>query len=574
MKKAALLLTAFPAFAAAQDAELDALTKPQSELSVGLGYWSKDRPRLGTYDAMNREGLYGLFDAFINSRDERTGTWFQLEGRNLGLDNRALRAEWQRQGNFGVFAEYNRTTRDEPYTVLTAVQGIGTSTQRVPSPSATELGGIHLGTVRESLGAGFNKWVAGGYDFRVNVKSEDKRGDRLWGRGGAAEFAAEPIDSNTRQMDAVLAYTGKTFQVQGGYYGSWYTNNNSMVDTNLTTGAAPYFLSLPLDNQAHQAYVNGGYNFTDATRGTFKVAYTRATQNEPIPVGTGVLVSPTAPSNLDGRLDTTLLQAGVTSRASSQFSWLASLRSYESDEKTPQYLVVGPACPGCVHTTPLTLKTVTGKLEGTYRLQQGVSLTGGLDHAKQDRNVPVGDPNPAGFDNQRYVPFRSKLDETTLRLEARRSLSETLNGRVSVAHSKRDGNEFTPGNEPQVDQINPIHLADRDRNKLRAMVDWAPSQPLTLTFSFDYARDEYGHSDARPYGLIDGSAMLFSVDASYVISERWSINAWYTRDRTEATQRGQRDGTGDPALATKEAQLEDLGDTVGVGLRGTLRPKL
>ena len=233
-----------------------------------------------------------------------------------------------------------------------------------------------------------------------------------------------------------------------------------------------------------------------------------------------------------------------------------------------------PACPGCVHTTPLTLKTVTGKLEGTYRLQQGVSLTGGLDHAKQDRNVPVGDPNPAGFDNQRYVPFRSKLDETTLRLEARRSLSETLNGRVSVAHSKRDGNEFTPGNEPQVDQINPIHLADRDRNKLRAMVDWAPSQPLTLTFSFDYARDEYGHSDARPYGLIDGSAMLFSVDASYVISERWSLNAWYTRDRTEATQRGQRDGTGDPALATKEAQLEDLGDTFGVGLRGTLRPKL
>src|SRR5687767_13712900 len=32
--------------AQAEDAELAALTRPQSELSVGLGYWTKDRPRL------------------------------------------------------------------------------------------------------------------------------------------------------------------------------------------------------------------------------------------------------------------------------------------------------------------------------------------------------------------------------------------------------------------------------------------------------------------------------------------------------------------------------------------------
>ena len=123
--------------------------------------------------------------------------------------------------------------------------------------------------------------VAGGYDFRLSAKSEDKRGDRLWGRGGAAEFAAEPIDSNTRQVEAVLSYTKQALQLQGGYLGSWYTNRNSMVDTALTSGANPYFLSLPLDNQAHQLFVNGGYNFTKDTRGTFKVSYTRATQNEP-----------------------------------------------------------------------------------------------------------------------------------------------------------------------------------------------------------------------------------------------------------------------------------------------------
>jgi MtrB/PioB family decaheme-associated outer membrane protein len=566
------------AFAQAEDAELAALIRPESEVSVGLGYWSKDRPRLGTYDGMNQKGAYGLLDAFINSRDERSGTWFILEGRNLGLDTRELRADWLRQGDFGVSLEYGRTPRDEPYTVLTGVRGIGSSTQRVPTPSASTLGGVHLGTMREAFGAGFNKFLSGGYDFRVNVKSEDKTGDRLWGRGGAAEFAAEPLDSNTRQIDAALSYTSQAFQIQGGYYGSWYTNRISMVDTALISPAgvtsSPFFLSQPLDNQAHQIFANGGYNFTERTRATFKVAYTRATQDEQIPVGPGVAVSSTAPTSLDGRLDTTLLQAGLTQRTTNEFSWLASLRSYDSDEKTPQHRVVGPACPGCVDTTPLTFKTLTGKLEGTYRFRQGLSVTGGLDHSKQDRNVPVGDFSPAGFDNQRYVPFRAELDETTYRVEARRSLSETLNGRIALAHSKRDGSELTPGNEPQVDLINPIHIADRDRNKIRLMLDWTPIQPLTLTFNADYAKDEYGHSDARPYGLRDGKAQLYSLDAAYAINENWSLSAWYTRDQAEANQFGQRAATTGAGEAVKEANLEDVGDTFGLGVRGRFTPQL
>ena len=559
---------------AQEDPEIAALMKPESEVSAGLGYWSKDRPRLGTYDGMNQKGPYWLLDAFINSRDDARGTWFTLEARNLGLDTRELRADWLRQGNVGVFLEYSRTPRDEPYTVFTNVQGIGTNTQRVPTTSTTGGGALHLGTMREAFGAGFNKFLGGGYEFRVSAKSEDKTGDRLWGRGGAAEFAAEPIDSNTRQIDAVLSYTSKTFQLQGGYYGSWYTNRNSMVDTALTTGASPFFLSLPLDNQAHQVFANGGYNLSERTRATFKVAYTRATQDEQIPVGTGVLVSPTAPTHLDGRLDTTLLQAGISQRTSTTFSWLASLRSYDSDEKTPQQRVVGPACPGCVDTTPLTVKTLTGKLEGTYRLQADLSVTGGFDYTKQDRNIPFGDLSPAGFDNQRYVPFRAELDETTLRLELRRSLAETVNGRVAVSHSKRDGSEFTRTNELQSDLINPIHLADRDRKKLRLMLDWAALQALNLTFNADYAKDDYGTSEGRPYGLIEGSAAVYSIDAAYVINEKWQLTAWYTRDQTQATQLGQRSPSGAPVDTRKEANLEDVGDTFGVGARGILKANL
>jgi MtrB/PioB family decaheme-associated outer membrane protein len=581
MNKPALRLTALSvaltgaAQAQEEDPAVATLTKPQSEVSVGIGYWSNDRPRLGTYDGMNKEGAYGLLDAFVNKRDEATGTWIGIEGRNLGLDAMDLRVDWLRQGNFGAFLLYERTPRDEPYTVMTRVQGIGSATQRVPSPSATpgELGEVHLGTVRNAWTGGLGKNFGQGYDFKVTFKNEDKKGDRLWGRGGAAEFAAEPIDYNTKQLEAIVSRTGEKFQVQGGYYGSWFSNSNNLIDTALTTGASPFFLSQPLDNQAHQLFANGGYSLNERTRATFKVAYMRATQDEAIPVGPGVLTAPTAPTHLDGRLDTTLLQAGITQRTSNEFSWLASLRHYESDEKTPQHRVVGPACPGCVDTTPLTVKTLSGKLEGTYRFGQGYAVTGGYDYSNQDRNVPVGDFT-AGVDNQRYVPWRSEVEENTFRVELRRALSEMLNGRVALSHSKRDGSEYTRTNELQSDLINPIHISDRDRNKLKLMLDWTPMQALTLTFNVDYAKDDYEVSAARPYALVDGQAATYSIDAAYSINENWQATAFYTRDQAEATQRGQRNASGGAGEAVKEANLEDVGDTVGVGLRATVTAKI
>ena len=573
---------------AQEDPAVRELTRPDSELSVGLGYWSKDRPRLGTYDGMNQEGGYGLLDAFIRRRDNETGTWMLLDARNLGLDTPEVRAEWLRQGNIGASIEYSRIVRDEPYTVFTTAQGIGTTTQRVPltSPPASALGELNLGTVRDAWTAGFYKHLWAGTDFRVTFKNEDKKGDRLWGRGGQPEFAAEPIDSSTRQLEAVLSYAGKQFQVQGGYYGSWYTNRNDMVDTAQDNGAGTlsqrFFLSLPLDNQAHQLFVNGGYNFSQRTRATFKAAYTRATQDEQIPVGVGVATFAGAPSHLDGRLDTTLLQAGITQRTTDQFSWLASLRYYDSDEKTPQARIiqtaatcsVPPANVNCVDNTPLHFQTLSGKVEGTYRFTPGTSMIGGLEYATQDRQVPVGNLSGAGLDAQRWVPWRTKLEELTARVELRRSLAETLNGRIAYAHSKRDGSDLTATREAQSDMINPIHIADRDRDKVKLMLDWAVLEPLTLTFNVEFAKDQYGHSDSRPYGLRDGTAAVYSLDAAYAISERWSLSAWYSRDNTKAKQFGQRNANGGAAEAVKEATLEDTGDTFGAALRGALTAKL
>jgi hypothetical protein len=177
-------------------------------------------------------------------------------------------------------------------------------------------------------------------------------------------------------------------------------------------------------------------------------------------------------------------------------------------------------------------------------------------------------------DLQRYVPWRTEVEETTLRLQLRRSLSQTVNGSIAYLHSRREGSDYTLTNEAESDEINPIHIADRDRDRLRVMVDWMATEALTMTFNAEGAIDKYDFSTARPYGLREGTAANFSFDMAYSFADQWQLTGFYARDNTKATQVGQRAPTGTAAPAEKDAELEDIGDTLGAGLRGTLMPRL
>ena len=309
---------------------------PENSVSIGIGNWSNDRAQRGIYDGMRDSGAYGLLDADILKRDDATGTWLGLKARNLGLDNREIKGEWLRQGDIGGSLEYSRISRDQPFIYNTGVQGIGTTTLRVPTPSITPGTGanVELGTTRDRVTAKFFKNLGVGLNFNVSFRNETKDGTRGWGRGGAAEFAVEPIDSTIRLLEATLNYSRDRLQLSAGYYGTSYDNANSMVTTSLTSGASPYFLSLPLDNKSHELFLNGGYNFTPTTRGTFKASYSRVTQDEGLG-NFGGTASPLAPPNLDGRLDTTLLEIGLTSRPMPKLSIVANLRYRDFADKTP-----------------------------------------------------------------------------------------------------------------------------------------------------------------------------------------------------------------------------------------------
>lgn len=579
----AAALTSVFTLALADDAEMAQLTKPESEISIGVGAWSNERHQLGIYDGQSDNAIKLNGDLRIVKRDDATGTWTSFSGTNLGLDTANVRGEYLQQGNLGIFLEYDQIVRDNPNTFRTGLQGIGTNSMLISGNGVNALpkGNITLGTKREATQIGAYKNLAEGLDLNVSFKNEDKNGSRHWGMGSNPYFLAEPIDYNTRQLDAVLNFTGERIQLSGGYSGSWFQNTNNLVIARINGAATPGStqspnptpLTTPLDNQAHQLFLNGGYSFTEATRGTIKLSYTTATQDENLP--TYDLAAPNnrfngAPRSLDGQIDTTLVQVGVTSRPIQKLSLVAEARYQDVDDKTPLNGFVGSNTTGAitVHNTPHSITTTSGKLEGTYQLPYLLSLTGGVDYREQDRSYPL-------FEAERYVPFRATLEETSYRLQLRRSLGETVNGSIALIQSDREGSAYLATEHFPSDLINPIHIADRERTKVRVAVDWAPADAVSVQAVYEDAQDDYGNDASRPYGLRDGDFSLYSLDASYKLNDNWNVSAWYSHDQTRANQYGARwDRVTETYELDKEYHLKDTSDSLGIGTRGKLLTRL
>ncbi|MCM2309199.1 MAG: MtrB/PioB family decaheme-associated outer membrane protein [Sulfuritalea sp.] len=560
---ASSLMAAYGTAWSAEDDELAGMIKPSSSISIGVGHWDKDRPKFGTFDAMRDSGGYLLLDADVQKRDDATGTWKNLYINSLGTDNREIRFDYLQQGNIGGSLEYNEFRSRAPYTINTNQTGIGTNTQTTGA-NITVIGSgsnHQFGTDRSKLGVSVYKNLMPNLDFNAKFSSEDKQGNRIT-TNGSDVFVADLIDWTTQKAEATLDYTDKDLQLSGGLLASWFKNNNSLGFINLGNGATR--MTQPLDNSSRQAFASGSYSFTPTAKGTFKLAYTQDTQNEALPTAGIASAIYTRIPSLQGKVNTTLMQLGLTAKPLPKFSVVANLRYQNVQDKTPQYTTVQRTDNGGtldVNTTPYSYKTTSGKLEGTYSLAQGYSVAAGVDYSEQDRTVHTT-MGAAAY--QAYVPMRENLEETTYRLQVRKSLSESLNGSLTYLQGNRDGSNFTASTRVGTLFVSPVNTADRERRKLRLAMDWAPIAKLDLQLNVETAQDDYGNN-ARSEGLHEGTANLYNLDVSYQLSDAWQISGWYSRNTNDA--HFINDGTAPNRRVRKQ---NDTGDALGLNLIGKI----
>ena len=91
---AAAMLAAFGSARAQQVEPLapSALNTEASSVSLGVGLTPNDGRRFGEYNGITRDGAYGLIDFNLVKRDDETGTWTQLTGRNVARHVAGLKA--------------------------------------------------------------------------------------------------------------------------------------------------------------------------------------------------------------------------------------------------------------------------------------------------------------------------------------------------------------------------------------------------------------------------------------------------------------------------------------------------
>jgi MtrB/PioB family decaheme-associated outer membrane protein len=605
------VLAAFEPAARAQD--IGELTGPGSSITIGAGYVSgdeKDRARFGMFNGLRDHSVNGLLGFTYLNRDNASGRWTAIEGRNLGLDSRELGVSIRQLGDWKFTGEYSELVRHDPRTINTGMAGAGTTTPTISRLTAPGTGqDLNLELKRKSLTLGGDKWLTDTLQVEVTFKNEDKDGGRQFGRGFAcsAQWQAagvctgttqsallllvEPVNSNIKQLDAKLNWNSGNLRLSGGYYGSFYTNSNgnltptvtgNLVDMNgvvqATDAGLRNYLGTPMalwpDNQAHQVFLAGNYRFTPKTLMNFKYSYTHATQDEGF-ASMGLSGAPAGRGDLGGVVDSTKAQVGFSSRPVDKLHVYGDLKYDKRKDKTPIALYNTeqsnpPAVGSPLFTNGQYSPTKwNGKLEASYNLPANYVATAGLFYDKEDLGTFEPSVSIAGLSG-----LRQKFEEKGYRLEMRKYMSETLNGAVSFAHSKREGDSpwLKPNSLPLTGvtevtdaqifnrtAIFPFIFMDRKRDKVRLMSNWSPDDRLSVQLFADYGVDRY--SAPTEHGLRDTSMRLYSVDVAYALSAAWKLTGYASRGR-QTVHAGHSTGY--------DAALQDTNDSAGLGLIGRL----
>lgn len=643
----AVVAVCAPAFAQDTVAEL---TRPQSSASIGVvGRDSEQRSNslLGQYNGTRPDAGYLTLDVDLQTRDDAAGTATYIKGRNLGLENRDISLTYEKQGDWRYSLEYSELVRRDPRTVNTGDTALGSNTPNVVRLATPGSGAdLDFKLKRVGFGAAGEVWLTPNLQMELSFKNEDKSGDRTISRGydcaayvcaGTQSATAqkwalllldETISSSIKQIEAKFNYAFGALNLAGGYYGSFYTNNYgnlratvpSVLNNPLGAGTGTLFpatagsvitgggtslqdvLQMPMalepDNQAHQFYMSGNAKLSASTQATFKYAFTHATQNEDF-ISMGLPNAPAGVRSLNGVVDTTLLQFGLTSKITPKLSVLGNVRYEDKSDRTPEELynieggaVVPATTPATyVNRTWFNYRTnstkVVGKLEGTYVLPADLRFTGGLDYSTYQRPVPVSitEEELAGLG-----AVRAKNEENGYRLELRKSMGESLTGSLAYSNSKRRGSDWTSlstsasfvaaglgygqtGNASQFIALSatnafPMSMADVDRDKIKLSANWNPSEALEVQVYLENGMDK----NVTAYSPVAGgkgwrsnASTLFSVDASYALSDNWKVNGYLSQGVQNLLI---NHSTG------YMANLESTSDGFGMGLSGNATSSL
>lgn len=479
-----------------------------------------------------------------------SGFWGKLTASDLGLDTRALAAQFGQEGLYTVKLAYDKLPRRFADGAATPYLGTGGHVLTLPAgypqdttaamPLAGTLQTLKLGYDRSRLEGGLSWSGIDHWTLRVNARRDERDGTRP---GAGAFFAtssqlAVPLDHVTDQFEVSAAYVGRPVQATLSYHLSTFSNGQAALNfanpfSPVVAGATTGQLAGAPDNEFHQVAASLAYQLNPQFRASADFAVGRMTQNAaylPLTLTPGLAASlPALPAaSLDGRADTfngALRFSLVTPVEGLRLNASYARDVRDSDNVTQTFPAV--ATDMFVGLQPVTNRPLSIfqdrlKFTGDYRASDSLKASAGLEYETRERTY------------SEVVTTRETTVWARVVGQARDDLALSLKlSRANRGHS--DYGVATWTDAPQNPLMRKFNLAQRDRYAGAARADWTVSETLSLGLGIEGTQDDYTES---VIGLTDGRSLALSADVAYAYTEATRFRAFGQAEAIHTRQVG------------------------------------
>ncbi len=351
-----------------------------------------------------------------------------------------------------------------------------------------------------------------------------------------------PLDTRTTDVSGGVEWANARGMVRVGYQGSAFENNvptlvwdNPLKLTDSTAsnnyanglGGSRGRMAMPPDSRMQGITASGTAKLPANSRVTASMtfgAWTQDAQLLPVTINTAVPAAPLPRETLEGDARTVATNVGFTSQPTRYVFLSARFRSYDFDNRTPVFhtpidVVFDQTVHEGAETEPLSFTRYNFDADASFTPVPLTAMRIGYSRNTDDRTFRI---------------FR-KTTEDLVRASVDSSAG-FVTVRAILERSQRRGSGF----DEQLllsatEQLGLRHfdVADRDRDRVTALIQLAPVDAFGLTASASYGKDDYLNS---ALGLRNNENKSYTVTADITPGSRVAASVSYTNERFAALQ--------------------------------------